>query len=89
MASISAAESLQFVTNSVPELIRQLDDLTQQILQRHSDLREFSVRQLKKRTGSTVSCWMDLKALAILLLCVRGAEMSTGISASAHRRRGR
>lgn len=54
MATMSVVDSLRFVAENVPDLIQRLDDLTQQIKQRHSDLREFSVRQLKRRTGSTV-----------------------------------
>lgn len=53
--SPSLSDCLRQIEESCPQWIARLDDLTQQILRRHSELRELSVRQLKKKTGSTES----------------------------------
>ena len=55
MTTISLLDSLSFVTDNVPDWITRLDDLTEQITRRHSELTQLSVRQLKPKNGSTES----------------------------------
>lgn len=52
---MSLLDGLVFVTENAPAWIARLDELTQQIICRHSELNQLSVRQLKPKNGSTES----------------------------------
>ncbi|KAI9782984.1 MAG: hypothetical protein M1816_001644 [Peltula sp. TS41687] len=52
---MSLTHALTYITDNVPNWIARLDDLTQQIICRHSELTQLSARQLKPKNGSTES----------------------------------
>lgn len=55
MAGVSLLDSLTFITSNVSDWIARLDDLTQQIICRHSELTQLGSRRLKPKGGSTES----------------------------------